>query len=100
HRQSGERACGEDQPVVGMIPVRFRTDLVVEDLGAEPDPTEVFPHVVGTPRLRPRLAGREVHAQELAGVAPRPAAGGGGRLLLGTRDRRGRAHFITTDWGS
>src|SRR4030095_6898335 len=72
--------------------------LVPQDAGAEPDAAELVAHGLGVPRLRPCLARREVHAQELAGVAAGQRRDG--RLRSGALGGRGRAHRVATDWGS
>ena len=98
HGQPGQRARGQDEPVVGMVPVNLGPDLLVQDLGAETDTAHVLAHVLG-PRLGPDLPRGQIHAQELAGIAGH--GGGSGRGLgRGARGGRGRAHWTITDWGS
>ncbi len=99
-REPRQRTGGEDEAIVGMVPVHLGPDFVVEDLGAEADAAEILPHVVGAPRLGPDLARGEIHAQEPARVAAGQRRGGRGLLLLarpavavGSLDR-------ITHWGS
>ena len=96
HRQAGQGPGGHDEAVVGMIPLHLRADLLVEDLGAEPDAPQVLAPVGLAPGLGPGLAGGEVHAEQLAGIridGRRRGLGGG--ACRG----RGRAHRATV-WGS
>ncbi len=76
HRQAGERAGGQHQPIVRVVPrhvalAAARGRLAIEDDGAEPGAAHVFPHVGRRPRLGPALLLRKVHAQELARVRAR-----------------------------
>src|SRR5262249_45190052 len=98
HGQSGQRAGGENEPVVGVIPVDLWTDLLVEDLGPEADSAQIVAHVL-SPGLGPDLSRSQVHAQELARVA---GHGRGRRrgLLLRSGRGRGGAHWTITWWGS
>src|SRR2546428_270980 len=86
-RQPRHGPGGHDQTVVGVIPgevalAALRRGLAIEDHGAEADAADQLPHRVGAPRLGPALLLREVHAQELTGVAVlRLARGARGRLF-------------------
>src|SRR5262249_21318224 len=94
HGETGQRAGGEDEAVVRVIPVDFRSYLLVQDLGSEADASQVVAHVLG-PRLGPDLSRGQVYAQQLARVA-----GDRGerrrRLLPGPCRRRSRAHWTIT----
>src|SRR6185295_3345682 len=96
HREAGQRTGRHDEAVVGVVPLHLGADLIVEDLGAEPDAADVLAPILLAPGLGPGLAGRQVHAEELAGVSVdrrrRGLGGGAGR-------GRGRAHRATV-WGS
>ncbi len=70
--KSGKRPRGQDEPVVGMVPVDLGPHLVVEDLGAQPDAAETVAHLFGAPGLGRDLPGGEVHAEKLPRVAARP----------------------------
>ena len=63
-----------------MVPADLGPDLVVEDLRAESDAAQVFPHFVGTPGLRPHAALGEIDPEQLARVSPRRGHGGSGLL--------------------
>src|SRR2546426_6538761 len=70
--------------------------LAVEDHGAQADAADEFPHRLGTPRLGAADAAREIHAQEVAGVA----AGARGRCGLRRGLRRcGRGRWSHTATG-
>src|SRR5262249_1113683 len=99
HGKAGERTGGQDEPVVGMVPMNFGPDLVIENPGAEPDPAETVAHLVGAPGLGPDLPGREIHAEKLSRVATRRARLGGSLLRSALRGCC-RTHLTTTDWGS
>ena len=71
HGQAGERPGAEHEPVVGMVPrdVAFALRrLAIEDHRAEPGAADQLAHLVRRPRLGPRLAFGEIHAQQLTGV--------------------------------
>src|SRR2546426_133250 len=69
--------------------------LAVEDHGAQADAADEFPHRLGTPRLGAADAAREVHTQEVAGVAA--GARGRGGLRRGLRGcGRGRWSHTAT----
>src|SRR3989442_11779060 len=69
--------------------------LAVEDHGAHADAADEFPHRLGTPRLGAADAAREVHTQEVAGVAA--GARGRGGLRRGLRGcGRGRWSHTAT----
>src|SRR5216117_2058453 len=96
HGQTGEGARAEHEAVVGVVPRDVSLSLprlAVEDHGAEPGAADQVTHLVGLPRLAPRLSLREVHTQDLAGVAA-------GQRGLGLADLLGsaqghRAHTAT-----
>src|SRR5205814_2446338 len=74
HRQAGERAGAEHEAVVGVVPRHVAFALrrfAVEDHGAEPGAADQLTHLLGSPRLTPRLPLGEIDSQDLSGVAAR-----------------------------
>src|SRR5437660_399444 len=72
HREARQRAGAEHEAIVGVVPrhVAFALSrFAVEDHGAEPGAADQLTHLLGRPRLTPRLPLREIDAQDLSGIA-------------------------------